>query len=64
MVLIAIRVACVAAVDRGRGLRGKEKRRGVGFSPSRFSPPPPPPPLFAPATNSCQNFPPFGKSAT
>jgi len=43
VVLIAIRVACVAAVERGRGLRGKEKRRGVGFSPSCFSPPPPSP---------------------
>ena len=46
VVLIAIRVACVAAVERGRGSGGKEKRRWVGFSPSRFSPPPPPPPLL------------------
>ena len=38
MVLIAIRIACVAAVERVRGLGGKGKGRGIGFSPSRFSP--------------------------
>ena len=53
-ILVNITLICVAGVESGRGLGGRDKRRGGGwrFSPSRFSPSSPPPPRFVPVTQA------------
>ena len=58
--VVGDQVACLAGVERGRGVGRKGKRGGLGregkapfpFPLFRAFIPPPPPPLFAPATQA------------
>ena len=49
-------LARIAGAERDRGLREREKGRGLGREGKGFSPPPPLPPLFAPTTQATSSL--------
>ena len=55
-ILVNITLTCVAGVESGRGLGGRDKRRGIGDFPLRaflpLPPPPPHPPRFVTVTQA------------